>query len=390
MKEHSVDKLARYIMYLACAAAIIAVCWYFRTVLIYVIAAAVVSLIGRPVQHLLSRVRIKGRSLPSGVLAVLTLLILIGIFLGLVTQLIPVMYGIVQNISANMQAAQFNAAGFGSMLDSLNLWLITTFPDLEPGFTVQEAITKFIRNAFDLGSITSMVGSVAASIGNIGIGLFCVVFISFFFIQDEKLFSKIICALVPDRYEAQADEAIGDIEHLLSRYFIGLLTEVLGVALLNFLGLWLIARLSLPTALGIAFMTGLLNVIPYVGPWIGAAIGTLLGLVLKFSSAAAAGGDMNWIVVAAILLGIFAVTQMVDNFLYQPIIYSRSIKSHPLEIFIVLIMAGHIGGIFGMLLAIPAYTVIRVIAIEFFGHIKAIRRLTGSPDAAEHITPSEP
>ena len=80
----------------------------------------------------------------------------------------------------------------------------------------------------------------------------------------------------------------------------------------------------------------------------------------------------------AILLGIFAITQMVDNFLYQPIIYSKSIKSHPLEIFIVLIMAGHIGGIFGMLVAIPAYTVIRVIAIEFFSHVKSIKRLTAA------------
>ena len=376
--ERSTDKLARYIMYLAGAAAIIAACWYFRTVLVYIIAAAVVSLIGRPIKKVLKKLTIKEKALPDSFLAVMTLLILLLIFVGIITELVPVIYGIVQNISANMQAASYNSAGFGTMLDNFNIWMITTFPNLEPDFSIQEYAIGWIKDTFDLGSITSVVGSVASTIGNIGIGIFCVVFISFFFIKDDTLFSKIIAAIVPDRIEQQAIAAIGSIEHLLSRYFVGLITEILGVALLNFLGLLLIARLGFPAALGIAFMTGLLNVIPYVGPWIGAGIGTILGLVLKFSSAAAAGGDINWLVMLAILLGIFAITQMVDNFLYQPIIYSKSIKSHPLEIFIVLIMAGHIGGIFGMLVAIPAYTVIRVIAIEFFSHVKSIKRLTAA------------
>ncbi|MBR1405733.1 MAG: AI-2E family transporter [Bacteroidales bacterium] len=378
--ERSTDKLARYIMYLAGAAAIIAACWYFRTVLVYIIAAAVVSLIGRPIKKILKKVTVKGEALPDALLAVMTQLIILLIFVGIITELVPVIYSIVQNISANMQAASYNSAGFGTMLDNFNIWMITTFPNLEPDFSIQEYAIGWIKDTFDLNSITSVVGSVASTLGNIGIGIFCVVFISFFFIKDEKLFSKIIASLVPDRIEKQAIDAIGSIEHLLSRYFVGLITEVLGVALLNFLGLWLIARLGFQTALGIAFMTGLLNIIPYVGPWIGAGIGTVLGLVLKFSSAAAAGGDMNWLIMLAILVGIFAVTQMVDNFLFQPIIYSTSIKSHPLEIFIVLIMAGHLGGIFGMLVAIPAYTVIRVIAIEFFGHIKAIRRLTAGTE----------
>ena len=90
---------------------------------------------------------------------------------------------------------------------------------------------------------------------------------------------------MPDKVEKTAISAIGDIEHLLTRYFVGLMVEVLGVALLNFLGLWLIARIGFYPAVGIAFMTGLLNVIPYVGPWIGGAIGTILGIVLKYSSA---------------------------------------------------------------------------------------------------------
>ena len=378
--ERSTDKLARYILYLAGAAAVCAVCWFFRSVLVYIIIAAVVSLIGRPIARLLKKPNIRGRRLPDWLLAILTLLILVSLFLGIVTRLIPIAYSIVQDISSNMQKASFNVAAFGDMLENFNLWLITTFPNLDPNFRIQDQVTGFIRDTFDLTSLTSVVGSVAAALSSLAIGIFCVVFISFFFIKDEHLFRNIIAAIVPDRYEEKAIEAIGDIEHLLSRYFAGLLTEILGVALLNFFGLLLIAKLELSAALGIAFMTGLLNVIPYVGPWIGAAIGTVLGFVLKFSSAAAMGGNFNALVVVLILIGVFMVTQMVDNFLFQPVIYSTSIKSNPLEIFIILLIAGHIGGIFGMLVAIPSYTVIRVIAAEFFGNIKAIRRLTSGTD----------
>ena len=66
---------------------------------------------------------------------------------------------------------------------------------------------------------------------------------------------------------------------------------------------------------------------------------------------------------------------------FQPLIYSTSIKAHPLEIFIVFLMAGHIGGVVGMLVAIPAYTVIRVIAMRFFYRFKIIQRLI--PDLSE-------
>ena len=162
---------------------------------------------------------------------------------------------------------------------------------------------------------------------------------------------------------------------MLSRYFIGVLVEVFGVALINFIGLLLIARLGFNAAIGIAFLTGIFNIIPYVGPLLGGAIGTILSLILKYSSATPIGLDVNFWLFTAILIAIFCFTQLVDNFLYQPLIYSTSIKSKPLEIFIVLLIVGHIGGPLAMIIAIPLYTVVRVIAFRFFGHIKAIRRL---------------
>jgi len=374
-EERSSDKLARYIMWAAAAAIIIAFCWYFRSVLVYIILAAVVSLLARPVMKLLRKIKVKGKSAPDWLLAILSLILILGIFLGIVTQVIPVVSSIIQSVSGNLQTASFNASEIARWMDKLNIWLIDRFPTLGRDFKLQEALVTWLKNAFDMSSITSVVGSVASALGSFGVGLFSVVFIGFFFIKDDKLFRRIVGSLVPDKVEDEAIQAIGDIEHLLSRYFGGLLIEVLGVATLNFLGLWLIAKIGFYPAIGIAFMAGLLNVIPYVGPWIGAAIGVVLGLVLKFSSAAALGVFPNFWIILITLVAIFAVTQMVDNFFFQPFIYSTSIKSTPLEIFIVLLMAGHVGGILGMLVAIPTYTVIRVVAARFLKGFKPVKRL---------------
>ncbi len=375
--ERSVDKLARYIMYLAGAAAVITVCWYIRSVLIYMILAAVVSLIGQPVKNTLQRVSVKGRHAPDWLLALLTIGFMVLVVLGLITLVIPIVYNIVQNISQNMQQASLNSASLAVWLANVNEWAMETFPALGRDFKIQNEAVSFIVNTLNITSVTAAVGSGVSMLGSFGIGLFSVAFISFFFIKDDKLFGKIVGALVPDHLECRAMQAIDDIDYLLRRYFGGLVTEILAVTLMCFLGLFFIAKLGFAASIGIAFIAGLFNVIPYVGPWIGGGIGVGLGIVLKYSSAAAVGADMNIIVVLLILLGIFAVTQFIDNNLLQPLIFSASIKSSPLEIFIVLLIAGHIGGILGMLVAIPSYTVVKVIAAEFFSDVKAIGRLVG-------------
>lgn len=382
-EERSTDKLARYIMWAAAVVIIAALCWYFKSVLIYIISAFVVSLLGRPIMKLLRKIRIKGKSAPDWLLAIISLVLILGIILGIITQVIPVVSSIIQSVSSNLQTASFNTSEIARWMDKLNIWLIDRFPTIGRDFKLQDALIGWLKDAFDMSSVTTVVGSVASALGSFAIGLFCIVFIGFFFIKDDRLFRKIIGAIVPDKVETDAIEAVGDIEHLLTRYFSGLLIEVLGVATLNFLGLWLFAKVGFYPAMGIAFMTGMLNVIPYVGPWIGAAIGTILGLILKFSSAAALGTLPNFWLILVTLLAVFVFTQMVDNFLFQPIIYSKSIKSSPLEIFIVLLMAGHVGGIFGMLVAIPSYTVIRVIAARFLKGVKPVRRLIAATSEPE-------
>ena len=373
--ERNTDKLAGYIIKLGGLAFVLASCWYFRNVLIYIIAAGVVALLGRPVMRFLRKIKIKGHHAPNWLLALLTILVIILFLLLVVTQMIPLVSSIVKDASAIEGYAYFES----NPIDKLNDWLIATFPNLGSDFDITAVIMEKVRDPVDFGKVSGIVGSVASAVSSLFVALFAVVFISFFFLKEERLFEKIVCALVPDKHELTVTKTLSEIKELLSRYFLGLLIEMLGVALVDFLGLWLIARLDFSYAIGIAFIAGMLNVIPYVGPIFGATIGVVFGIVLKLGTGAGLGVNV-WIF-ALIILAIMLGAQLIDNFIYQPLIYSTSIKAHPLEIFIVLLMAGHVGGTIGMLVAIPSYTVVRVIAIRFFYRYKIIQRLV--PDLSE-------
>lgn len=376
-KRSNVENLAGYVICAGILAIAGVLCWYFRYVLIYIVLAIVVSLLSRPLARFVGKARIKGKGVPDWLSAILSILFVVGGFILLITLAIPVVTGIIRDASFFSNLRVFN----GTIAETINEWAVGMFPTLGQDFDAINVLMDYLKGTMSDISITSILGSVAATLANLVIGLFSVVFISFFLVKDPKLVAKIAAALVPDRLEASVTDAIRDIDHLLSRYFVGLTLEMMGVAFFNFLGLWLIARIGPNYALGIAFIAGILNILPYVGPLIGEVLGVLLCVVLKYG--AGVGLDVPILLFALIVFGVMLSVQFIDNFVLQPIIYSTSIQSTPLEIFIVLLIAGHVGGILGMLAAIPSYTVVRVIAGRFFYNHKVVRRLM--PDLEKDV-----
>ena len=372
-EERYTDKLAKYIIGAAGIAVICAILWYFRSVLAYILIAVVVSLIAKPLMGVLQKIQIKGKKIPDWLLAAFSITTVLAVLISILASVIPIVSGIVKDISmVNIEGA---AKGIAVPLAEFNGFLRNIFPQLGNDFRIEVTILDELQKIFNVSMFSSVLGSAASFVTNLAIGLFSVVFIGFFFIKDNGLFTEIVCAVVPDRHEKTTEKAISDIGYLLSRYFIGVTFEMIGVALINFLGLMFIARMGFNASLGIAVLTGILNVIPYVGPFIGIVLGTTLSILLKYTSLSPIGLDVNFWVFVAILIAILYFTQLVDNFVYQPLIYSTSIKSKPLEIFIVLLIAGNIGGPLSLIIAIPCYTVVRVIAFRFFSHIKALKRL---------------
>lgn len=367
--NHNIDKLAGLTMKFAAAAIIVVLCWFFRTVLLYLIFAFVMSLIGIPIMRLFRRMRYKRFHIPEWIAAILTLVIIISFVLLIFTRIVPMFVDIVHDATA-LNPTNFSSSG---IVGNLNQWLTETFPALGDDFNAMAIVSDKLRDLVSVGNVTGFVGSVASAVSNVFVALFAIVFIAFFFIKDDRMFDRIVCALVSDKNEARVIEMLDDTKKLLSRYFLGLVVEMVGIALIDWLGLWLIARLDFGYAVGIAFFAGVMNIIPYVGPFVGEVVGVLLGVILKLGLGA--GLDINVWLFAIVIFAIMFFAQIIDNILMQPLIYSTSIKAHPLEIFIVLLMAGHIGGIFGMLMAIPAYTVLRLIAVRFFYQYKPIQRL---------------
>ena len=376
-QKHYTEILAKWLL----AAFVAVIAWLlfrqFGSVVVYVLLAGVVSLIAKPLKMMLAKIRIKGHRAPDWFLAILSILLIPVIFCGIIAGLAPMVKEVISDVASVTGDTSLGA--ISSNLAELNAYLVNTF-DLDPGFRIEVAILHQVKSLINVNIFGNVIGSVASALASFGIGLFSVVFIAFFFIRDEKLFSRIICALAPDRHEDEVAQSLSDVEHLLSRYFIGLIVEMSCVGLIDFLGLWAIARLELGTAIGIGFMAGLLNIIPYVGPLLGGVLGTIIAMTIRYCGAGACGLDIGFWGFLAILVAVFVLAQLVDNFILQPVIYSTSIQASPLEIFIVMLLAGTMGGILGMLTAIPAYTVVRVVAGRFFPQVKFIRRLLGLDD----------
>lgn len=205
--------------------------------------------------------------------------------------------------------------------------------------------------------------------GNIMIGLMSVFFIAFFFLREQGLFLDAIKSIVPNEYEEGTTVALEETSTLLIRYFVGILVQMTIITLFVSISLKV---LGIPNSLLIGFFAAIMNVIPYIGPLLGAA----LGIIITISS----GLDLSFYneLLPSIfkVMGVFFVMQMTDNFILQPNIFSKSVKAHPLEIFIVVLIGAKLGGILGMVLAIPAYTVLRVVAKVFLSEFKVVQRLT--------------
>ena len=224
------ERLAKYILIAAGAAIILGLCWFFRDIIAYILAAVVVSLIAKPLVKVMKKISIKGKHAPDWLLAALALILVLACFLTFAYIVVPIAGGIIKNISlGNIETALKSIAG---PLADLNAFLVQSFPRLGEDFRIEVAVVQEMQNMFNLTQFSSLIGSAASFFTSLAIGLFSVVFIGFFFIKDDGLFTEIVCALVPDRHEETTEKALSDIGHLLSRYFIGVLIEIAGVALI--------------------------------------------------------------------------------------------------------------------------------------------------------------
>lgn len=347
--------------------------WYFKHIVWHIIISVVLSLIGNPLVTYLSNLRLKKFKIPRTVAAALTLLIIWSVLTGMISLLGPLVVQEAKTFS-NIDIVKLTDY-FSEELSQIKEQVEIVKQHSETNYSFEEYIQAKLKSFIDISFLTNILNSFTGALGDIFVAIFSISFMTFFFLKDEHLWRRIVLAMTPDKQVEKVKHILKSIKQLLFRYFIGLFLEVIIVMTLN--TIWLsIIGLGLEQAIVIGFLTGLLNVIPYIGPLIGTVLGTLLGIAITIEA-----GMYDMIFSRMFYLGFaFVGTQIIDNLLLQPIIYSNSVKAHPLEIFIVIMVAGSLAGITGMILAIPAYTLLRVIAREFLSSFKVIRELTKGMD----------
>ena len=329
-----------------------------KILLIYMVIAGIVSLIGRPINQFLIQ-RLKMRNILG---TSITIIFLLGLLISLFSLFVPLLVQQGENLS--LLEVDLLKNNIETLVEEISIYF-----QLDNSFWQQQISVDNLFQNVNFGLLPELLNQTLELLGGFTIGLFSIVFILFFFFKDSHLQKQIILALVNDKITDRVEKSIEKTKNLLSRYFLGLLLQI---SILLIIYSIVLAVFNVENAFIIAFLCALLNLIPYLGPIVGA----VLMMLLTMSSFI--GADFSSIILPKtiyVMIG-FCVGQMIDNFFSQPYIFSNSVKSHPLEIFIVILASGTLIGPVGMIIAIPLYTTLKVISQEFLSENKIVKSLT--------------
>ena len=365
------NSVIRNLLIIAGIVLLISAVWFFREIVAYILISGVLSIMGRPLVDLFCRIKIWKWNFPRSLAALITLLIIWGLVFMAFYIFVPLIAGQIDQLSSIdssklVQFIEVPIKKLESLIKALN-------KDFTQEGSIRAYIVSKVSGILNINVIQNFIGQVASTLGNVIIAIFSVSFITFFFLKDQHLFFEAILMWVPDKYVDNVTRALYSIKRLLTRYFIGIVIQSTCIMILVTIGMTIVG-IELKQALVMGLILGVINVIPYVGPWLGLFIAITMGVASHMNQ------DFNTVVIPLVFYMILveAIVHLIDNVLFQPVIFSSSVKAHPLEIFIVVLAAGFAAGIPGMILGIPMYTVIRVFAREFFNNFKAIRKITSS------------
>lgn len=345
-------------------AIVLFVAWYFSSIVWCLVISSLLALIGRPFTNALRKVRIYRWLIPKWAAAGITLLLIFFVVFFIFYAFIPIIFNKFNELSL-VDIDNF-VASLKATLGDIDNAIRQNF-NTDANFSVLDKITKEIESAFYTIFERSLISIPSFAI-NFVVWIFSITFITFFFLKEDHLLQDIIIVLFPKQYEENIKRAMASINNLLLRYFSGILAEsIIMTTLIS--SLLLIFGMSTGTAFFIGVVMGILNVIPYIGVIIGLCLSIFVGVATP-----AEGMSVKEIIF--IILGTIIPCKMLDDFVIQPFLYSKRAKAHPLEIFLVILIAGSMAGVLGMLLAIPSYNVLRVLAKEFFNNFPIVQKLT--------------
>lgn len=361
----------RNILIIITALLLLAAIWFFREIVVYILVSGVLSIMGRPLVDHICQLRIRKWHIPRALGALITLIVIWGVIILFFSIFIPLVTRQIDQLST-IDSSRIVQLIEGPIKRVENLFRAFN-KDITSEVSIQSYIIAKVAGVLNINLIQSFISSAVNTLGNLLIAIFSITFITFFFLKDQQLFFESILIWVPDKYTDNVTRALNSIKRLLTRYFIGIMIQSTCIMILVTIGMTIVG-IDFQQALVMGLILGILNVIPYVGPWLGLFIALIMGIASHMNQ------DFNNVVIPLItyMIIVEAIVHLIDNVVFQPVIFSNSVKAHPLEIFIVVLAAGFAAGVPGMIFGIPTYTVLRVLAREFFNNFKAVQRITSS------------
>ena len=340
--------------------------WYFSDLVVYMLIATFISILGTPMVKWLTGKKIFKLKISHAVSVTLTFVTIILIFVIFILFIVPLIIyqaNIISSIDMDALVAHYH-----NSFEALNDFLIQ-YNVVNPEQSFATYLQSQLTNLIDVARFTNVFASLVSTTGSVFMGTFIILFLSFYFLLDDTLMKRFALVLTPVKYEQDMDIVLHSSKQLLVRYFHGILLEVGIMMTIEAVAL---AILGVPNALLIGFMGGLMNVIPYLGPLMGATVGMILA---GLSELAFGSYDMVFTSVFYVAM-VFLGANVIDNIVLQPQIYSKSVKAHPVEIFLAIIIGGKIAGVVGMIFAVPTYTIVKVVARQFMSRTKLVGFLT--------------
>ncbi|TWE01909.1 putative PurR-regulated permease PerM [Neobacillus bataviensis] len=190
---------------------------------------------------------------------------------------------------------------------------------------------------------------------NIAIILVTVPFLLFYMLKDGHKFPKAVSNFIPTDYSDEGLKILKETGETLSAYIQGQVLVALAVGTLAFIGFLII---GMPYALIMALIISFTNIIPYVGPIIGGAPAVLIAF---FDSPTK----------ALLVIVVILVAQQIEGNFLSPLILGKTLDTHPATIIIILLAAGNLAGVLGMVLAVPTYAVSKVIVLNLVRFLRA-------------------
>jgi predicted PurR-regulated permease PerM len=353
----TLDRVVRFLFGAVVVGAVGWGLWYFAGLVIYLGMGGILAYLLRPaVDHL------QGWGLARVPAIFLTFVAVVGGISVAVTSVVPFIGQQIQELSqlVSVEAARDVASYLEQQLRRV--------APIEEGTLVRNV--EQMANALMQGDlvqgdrVAQTVSSVVAVFTNIVYAVVIIPFVTFFLLKDGVQIRRSLLGFVPNRYFEVTLAILDKVEANIGRYFRALLIQCTSIAVIASFLLWLV---GLQSAIAIGIFTGVANTIPYFGPFLGFVCGTLVGI--------AQTGNMALVPGVALAM---ALTQLADNVLLQPIIFSKAAKTHPLVILFVVLVGAQLAGIVGMLIAIPLTTTLRVVGEQLLWSLRNYRILRAS------------